>query len=255
MPSSDKRIDTAQPTSAPVTEPLDAAIQPSAVSMRLEASASEPTLVHEPGTAAPVAAHDSASVARVNPGHTASPLQVSARTRALVFLSLLTVMELALSAAESLLPPFIPFPGVKLGLANSITLIAFSLLPRRQVFLVVFLRLLLSGLVLGSFATPVFWISFSGGMLSFLVMALCTGHKGISVIGVSLAGAATHHLGQLAAVSLLFRHTGVFYYLPWLLLWSVPVGCLTGAAAGLAISALDRAGFCTPREPVTGSRL
>ena len=162
-------------------------------------------------------------------------------TRRIVTLALLTAMELALSAAESLLPPLLPLPGLKLGLANIITLTAFSLIPGRQVFAVVVMRLALAGLVLGSFLTPVFWISCGGGLLSFLVMRLLYGRRSLSVVGTSLAGAAAHNSGQLLAVSLLLANHGVFYYLPWLLLLSVPLGLFTGFSAKLAISALRKA--------------
>ena len=163
--------------------------------------------------------------------------------RRLVTLALLTAMELALSAAESLFPPLLPLPGLKLGLANIITLAAFYLLPKKQVLAVVAMRLALAGLVLGSFLTPVFWISCSGGFLSFTVMALLSGRRWVSVVGVSQAGAAAHNIGQLLAVYVLLGHQGVFYYLPWLLLWSVPLGLFTGFSAKLGISALSKAGF------------
>ena len=169
-----------------------------------------------------------------------SPDKHGLPVRRLLTLSLLIAMELALSAVESLIPPFVQLPGIKLGLANIITLTAFALAPKKQVFLVVILRLALAGLILGTFLTPVFWISAGGGLLSFLVMALLSGRKPISVAGVSLAGAAAHNTGQLAAAAFLLGNTGVFYYLPWLLLWSIPMGLFTGLSAKQAISALPK---------------
>ena len=166
----------------------------------------------------------------------------SDRVRSLVTVSLLTAMALALAALESALPPLIPFPGVKLGLTNIITLIAFSLTKKRQVLLIVLIRLILTGFVLGTFLAPAFWISCGGGLLSFFVMALCYGRRLISIVGVSLAGAAAHNIGQLTAVSLLLGNHGAFYFLAWLLLWSIPMGLFTGFAARSAVLALRRAG-------------
>ena len=163
--------------------------------------------------------------------------------RVIVTISMLTAMGLALSAIESTFPPLIPFPGVKLGLANIVTLIAFSLIKKRHVLMVVLMRLVLAGLVLGTFLAPAFWISSVGGLLSFFVMAICRGHRLISIVGVSLAGAAAHNAGQLIAVSLLLDNQGIFYYLPWLLLWSVPIGLFTGFAAKYVVSALRSAGL------------
>ena len=168
--------------------------------------------------------------------------------RRMLLIALLVAMELALAAVESMLPPLLQLPGIKLGLANIITLVAFAMLPKRQVALVVSMRLVLAGLILGSFLTPVFWISCGGGALSFCVMAVLHGRRLISVIGVSLAGAASHNLGQLAVVYLLLDNGGVFYYLPWLLIWSIPMGLFTGYSAGSAISALRKTGISDKME-------
>ena len=163
--------------------------------------------------------------------------------RRIVTLSLFIGMELALSAIESLIPPFIPLPGIKLGLANIVTLTAFSLIPGKQVFLIVALRLILTGLVLGTFLVPAFWLSCGGGLLSFFVMALLNGRRGISVLGVSLAGAAAHNTGQVLAAAVLLSNSAIFYYMPWLLLWSLPMGLATGFSARAAIQALSRGGL------------
>jgi heptaprenyl diphosphate synthase len=160
--------------------------------------------------------------------------------------SMLTAIGLALAAVESTIPPFLPFPGIKLGLTNIVTLVAFSLTKRRHVLMLVIIRLVLTGLVLGTFLAPAFWISCGGGILSFMVMAACSGNRHISVIGTSLTGAATHNFGQLLIVSFLMDSQGLFYYLPWLLLFSVPMGLFTGIAARSAISVLQRMDKNTP---------
>jgi len=174
----------------------------------------------------------------------------SSSTRALILMSMLTGMALGLAAVESMIPPFIPFPGVKLGLPNIVTLVAFSLLKRRQVFAIVISRLFLAALVLGTFLTPVFWISCGGGLLSYITMALCSGRASVSVAGMSLAGAAAHNVGQLLVVSRLLGSQGVFYYLPWLLLWSAPVGLFTGIIAGSVIVALSKTRIDHDAHPV-----
>ena len=163
--------------------------------------------------------------------------------RRVLTLSLLVAMELALAALESLFPPMIQIPGIKIGLANIITLTAFSLIRKREVFLVIVMRLILTGLVLGSFLTPVFWISGAGCLLSYVAMAISYGRGSVSIVGVSLLGAAAHNTGQLTAVSLMLGNQGAFYYLPWLLLWAVPMGLFTGVAARSAISILDKSGL------------
>jgi heptaprenyl diphosphate synthase len=163
--------------------------------------------------------------------------------KSVLLLAMLTAMSLGLAAAEALLPPLLFLPGVKLGLPNIVTLTALAFLEKKQVFLVVVMRLLLAGLALGTFLTPAFWISCGGGALSFLIMAILAGRQSVSVVGVSLGGAAAHHGGQLLTVALLLGNTGAFYYLPWLLLCSIPVGLFTGFSAKSAIQALRRSGI------------
>ena len=164
-------------------------------------------------------------------------------TRQTVRLAVMVAMAMGLHAVEGLVSYVSPMPGIRLGLANIVILICFSFFREGQVFLVTLLRLLLTGLILGTFLTPSFWISAGGGLLSFGAMALLNGRREVSVIGVSLAGAAAHNLGQLLAVAALLASSSVFYYLPWLLLWSVPMGFLTGFSAKAAIKALRNIGF------------
>ncbi|MCL2166019.1 MAG: Gx transporter family protein [Clostridiales bacterium] len=173
----------------------------------------------------------------------ASSDKQSLPVRRLLALSMLVAMELALAAAESLIPPFLPLPGIKLGLPNIVTLAAFSLAPKRQVLLVVLARHTLAGLVLGNFFSPAFWIGFGASVLSFFVMAALYGIRHFSVVGVSLAGAASHNAGQLMIVWLILNNPGIYYYIPMLLLWSVPMGLFTGFSAMWVISALSKAGI------------
>lgn len=165
----------------------------------------------------------------------------SPASRRLVLSALMVAMAMALAAAESMLIPPLPIPGLRLGLANIVTLVCFSLFPRRTVLAVVAVRLVLTGLVLGSFLTPTFLMGATGALLSFCPMAVLHGRKQVSLLGMSLAGAAFHNLGQVLAAALLMSTWGIVYYLPWLLLWSVPTGLLTGIAARAAVHALSRA--------------
>ena len=152
-------------------------------------------------------------------------------------------LSMALHAAESMLPLLMPMPGIKLGLANIVTVICLSIFNRRDTFKIVILRVLLVGLVAGSLLTPSFWISGSGAVLSFLVMAAASSFPKFSIVGVSLLGAVAHNIGQLLMVSLLMGSQAVFYYLPWLLIWAVPMGLLTGFSAKAAIKALSNTGL------------
>ena len=85
--------------------------------------------------------------------------------------------------------------------------------------------------------------SLGGGLLALIVMWLLTYLEGrsLSVIGISMAGAAAHNLGQVSVASLVMREPLLLVtYLPPLLITGLMTGILTGAAAGPVIRNLAR---------------
>jgi len=150
-------------------------------------------------------------------------------TRRIVFLALLVAMGTALHVVEGMLSIPMPIPGVKLGLANIVTLLAIYLYGFRDGVTVALLRVLLGSLVGGMFLSPGFLLGLSGALCSTLVSALLLKRTScFSMIGISMAGAAAHNIGQLLAASLLMQSGAVIYYLPVLLLTGIPTGILTG---------------------------
>lgn len=151
------------------------------------------------------------------------------KTRKLTTVSVLVAMATVLHIIESFFPSPLPIPGAKLGLANIVTLLSLVLFGWKTGFQVAFLRIMLGSLLSGSFLTTGFFLSFSGTMASTLVMALFLYFfSGFSIIGVSVAGAVFHNLGQLAMAGLIIEHVGIFFYLPVLLLAAIPTGIFTG---------------------------
>lgn len=150
-------------------------------------------------------------------------------TRRLVYLSLLLAMATALHILEGLLPIPLPFPGVKLGLANIITLLVLYLYDLRAGLTLAILRVFLGSLLGGTFLSPGFLLGLTGTVLSTLVMALLVKKTGcFSPIGISLSGAVGHNLGQLVMAALLLQNRAIFFYLPVLLLAAIPTGMITG---------------------------
>jgi heptaprenyl diphosphate synthase len=167
----------------------------------------------------------------------------ASKTRMLVFISVLVAQGMILSFIESMLPiPFIA-PGAKLGLANIITLSAIYLLTFKQASAVVLLRVLLTATTFGSLSS--FLYSFSGGVLSLLVMAaILKVFKGeISLIGVSIAGAVAHNLGQLFVAAIIIHNVLILTYLPILLIVAIPTGIFVGIVAKILIKYLERVNF------------
>jgi heptaprenyl diphosphate synthase len=147
--------------------------------------------------------------------------------------ALLIALALVLSLAERWIPLelVIPIPGIKLGLANVVTLFALLRLSVTDAFVIVLLRSVILGLITGP-TTLLF--SLSGGLLAWVVMAgLIRWHDiAFSVVGISLAGASAHNIGQVAMASLLLNESLMWVtYLPPLLLTGLVTGTLTGVAA------------------------
>ena len=164
----------------------------------------------------------------------------ASKTRMLVFISVLVAQGMILSFIESMLPiPFIA-PGAKLGLANIITLSAIYLLTFKQATAVVLLRVILTATTFGSLSS--FLYSFSGGVLSLLVMAaILKVFKGeISLIGVSIAGSVAHNLGQLFVAAIIIHNVLILTYLPILLIVAIPTGIFVGIVAKILIKYLER---------------
>jgi heptaprenyl diphosphate synthase len=164
-------------------------------------------------------------------------------TRRLVFLSILVALGAVLHVVEGMFPIPLPLPGVKLGLANIVTLFAICLYGLRGGVAVATARVLLGSLMGGIFLSPGFLLALSGAILSTLVMAWLFKHTScFSVIGISMAGAVTHNMGQLLAASLILRSSAVFYYLPVLLLAAIPTGLITGYILRSLLDRLEKTG-------------
>ena len=159
------------------------------------------------------------------------------KTQRLARAALLTALALGLSWMERFIPLqlLVPLPGIKLGLANLVTLFALYFLGGRMALAILCVRCLLGSLFGGG--VTAFCFSITGGLLALAVMALARRLPLLSVYGVSILGAAAHHVGQILVAVALLRSGSVVAYLPFLLLVAIATGFLTGAIS----SALFRA--------------
>lgn len=152
--------------------------------------------------------------------------------------AVLTALALALSMAEGLLPltVLIPLPGLRLGLANLVTVFALCRLSGRETLLILVARCLLGAIGAGNLTALVF--SLTGGVLALAVMALLLRGSGLSLVGVSMAGAAAHHVGQILAASAVLGTWAPAAYLPALLTASVVTGGVIGLVSMLLVHRL-----------------
>ena len=159
-------------------------------------------------------------------------------TRELTLCAVLTAMALALSYVESFFPLSlaIPLPGIKLGLANIVTLFALYALGPGQALMILLARCLLGAVFAGNMNALIF--SVLGGVTAMVVMILLSRCGRLSIYGVSVGGAAAHSCGQVAAAVLTLGNTAPIYYLPVLLGVSLFTGALTGLIAACLFRAL-----------------
>ena len=164
-------------------------------------------------------------------------MKLSAKRIALC--AILTALALGLNVLEGFFPLslLLPLPGVKLGLANIVTLFALYTLGSRPALAILLARCLLGSLFAGNASALLF--SLLGGLASMGVMIALHRLRGLSVFGVSLGGAAAHNVGQIAAAAITLGSTAVVGYLPFLLLISLVTGALTGLVVSLLLRATE----------------
>lgn len=146
------------------------------------------------------------------------------------YFGVFTALALIFSYVESLIPIQLGIPGVKLGLANLIIVIALYKMRLSEVFLLSIVRILLSGFLFGNYFSILY--SLAGGLLSLVVMALLKKMGDFSVMGISMAGGVFHNVGQLVVAMMVVETFSVGYYLPVLLVAGLVTGFLIGVAAG-----------------------
>ncbi len=150
--------------------------------------------------------------------------------RRITLYGILTALCMVLGYIESLLPLDFIAPGIKIGLSNSVALLLVVKKDIKGAFSVNIARILLSSLL---FSAPSILIySLSGGIISIVVMSLAFKTEKLSTVGLSVSGAVSHNLTQLA-VAVFMLGKGVWYYLPILLISAVISGMATGIVADI----------------------
>lgn len=166
------------------------------------------------------------------------------KTFRIVFIGILVSQALALYTIESMIPvPFIA-PGAKLGLTNLITVIALYILNnKKDVFLIIILRLLLSTMFGGNLSTLMYGAV--GALLSFYIMLFVKniGKDKVSIIGVSAAGAFFHNVGQLIVAAIIVQNIAVTLYLPILSIAGIGTGIFIGITSNFIFKHMSKLPF------------
>lgn len=139
--------------------------------------------------------------------------------------ALLVALALILSYLESLVPMSFAIPGIKMGLPNIVIVFALYKLGFRSAGCISIIRVVLVSILFGNVMSMVY--SLAGAVLSLAVMWLFHKSGKFSSVGVSVAGALGHNVGQIATAIVLLETGGLVYYLAPL--------CISGAVAGICI--------------------
>ena len=157
------------------------------------------------------------------------------KTKKLTLMALLTAIALTIFMIEAQLPPIVPLPGVKLGLANIITVFAVFALGPREGASILFCRIFLGAVFAGNFST--IFYSAAGGTLAILATILLRKvltNKQLWVAGA--IGAVAHSVGQVGMAIFITGTPGIIVYLPPLICISIATGCFTGLCAQFLVN-------------------
>ena len=162
------------------------------------------------------------------------------KTKRLTVAAIFAGLALVTFVIEAQIPPPVPLPGIKLGLANLYTLIAASLLGKKEAGAVLAVRILLGSLFCGTLTSLLY--SVAGGFCCYLVTIILYPKLGDRLLwAVSVLGALAHNFGQiLVAYAVIGK--AVLYYSPALAVSAIVTGALIGMLAGLLAPILKRRG-------------
>lgn len=152
----------------------------------------------------------------------------------ITWMALLTAVALIIFVIEAQIPNPVPVPGVKLGLANIVTVYAMFTLGPGPTLMILVCRVFLGSVFSGQMMT--LFYSMGGGLLcylSMLVMRRFVTEKQIWVC--SAVGAVFHNIGQIGVAIAVSRTPGLIVYLPFLLISGIIAGVFTGLCAQFLI--------------------
>lgn len=159
-------------------------------------------------------------------------------TKRVAYCAMLTALAMIFGYVEVLIPFGFGIPGVKLGLANIVIVLALYFLPAYQAFAIQLMRIVLVSFLFGNPSMMLY--SLAGGMLSFVVMLLMKRGDAFSITGVSIAGGVSHNIGQLIVAALVVQNLRIAFCFPVLIMAGLITGCLIGMLAYRIKPVLDK---------------
>ena len=155
--------------------------------------------------------------------------------------ALLTAIALTIFMVEARIPTLVPIPGVKLGLANIITVFAMFAFTPKDALMILVVRVFLGGVFSGQISTLLY--SMAGGLLCFCVMLLLRRILTDSQLWIaSVVGAMFHNIGQIIVAIIVTGTPGIVVYLPVLMVSGIIAGLFTGLCTQFLYGKLKRYG-------------
>lgn len=151
---------------------------------------------------------------------------------------ILVALAFLLSYVEAMIPIPIPVPGVKLGLANLVTIVGLYTVGVKGTVVISISRIILAGLTFGNLFSMIY--SLFGGITSLILMIVIKKSKWFSTVGVSVIGGIGHNIGQLTFAAYVVETASVYYYLPALMTAGIVAGAVIGLVGGMIITRIQR---------------
>ena len=159
------------------------------------------------------------------------------KAKSAALFGVMVALAFTFSYLESLIPFDFGIPGIKLGLANLVVVVALYIMKPQQALAISFVRILLVSLTFGNVYSLAY--SLCGGMLSFAIMLVFKKSK-LSVIGVSMLGGICHNIGQIIMAAIVMQTVRIVYYLPVLLVAGLITGMLLGIVSKTVINRFEK---------------
>ena len=156
-------------------------------------------------------------------------------TKKIANIAMLVALAIIFSYVEVLIPINIGIPGVKLGLANLVIVIALYSLDMGDVWLISLVRIVLVGFMFGSLMSIAY--SLAGAIVSLIAMMII---KKTDFFGISIIGAVCHNMAQIAVAAFVVKNNGIYYYVPMLLIAGVITGGIIGVVSHRVLNILKK---------------
>ena len=160
------------------------------------------------------------------------------KTKRVAFLGMCIALSMILSYFESLIPPLVAVPGIKVGLPNLVMVFMLYKIGWKETAIVSILRVILVGILFG---TPLSMIySLAGATLSLIGMILLKKTNLFAPVTVSVVGGILHNVGQIVTACIVMSTSQIAYYLPVLLISGTVAGIIIGYVAALILKRLEK---------------